>query len=120
MKMKNTLKGFFNNKKAEKTVMGLIVATFVLGLTLPAYAAGEPAIFTNGVAFLKALLKWILILVVPAAGVMIAWQAFKKMLADGDIAVVASSNKAMKNTLIAGAIVLSAAGIVQSVLVFFT
>ena len=117
--MKKTLKAFINNKKAEKTLVGLLVAIFVLGLALPAYAA-TPAIFTNGVAFLKALLKWILILVVPAAGVMIAWQAFKKMLADGDIAVVAASNKAMKNTLVAGAIVLSAAGIVQAVLVFFT
>ncbi len=118
--MKNTIKKLVGSKKTEKALASVILATFIMGFALPVYAAGEPALFTNGVTFLKSLLKWILILVTPAAGVMIAWQAIKKMMADGDVAVTAAANKAMKNTLIAGAIALSAAGLVQAVLVFFT
>lgn len=117
--MKNTLKMFLGNQKAEKMTMGLIVAIFVLGLTSPVYATGAPALFGNSVKFLNSALTWVLLLTIPAAALMIAVQAIKKLAADGDVAVTAAANKAMKNTLIAGAIALSASGVAKAVLAFF-
>lgn len=117
--MKKLVKKLVLNRNVDKLIVGIISAVFVIGLTLPVYAAGEPTLFTNGVTFLNSALTWVLLLTVPAAALMIAWQAVKKMMADGDVAVTAASNKAMKNTLIAGAIALSASGLAKAVLSFF-
>lgn len=118
--MVEKMKAFVMSKESERVVFGLVVLFGLMLFSLPAYAAGEPALFTNGKKLIDDALKWVLILVVPAAGVLMAWQGIKKMMADGEPGAVSAANKAMKNIILAGAIALSSAGLVKLLLGYFS
>jgi len=81
---------------------------------------GTPDFIQNVLRLLQAALTWLLILIPAAAGAAIAYHALMKQMNEGDQSEAAQHNKAIKNILVAGAIGMSAAGIVTVILGFFT
>ncbi|HBQ26674.1 MAG TPA: hypothetical protein DD791_09815 [Syntrophomonas sp.] len=93
---------------------------FILISTPVTLAAGEPGIVTGTKNLLDAAMTWLLILIPVGCACVIAWHAFVKQMNEGDPAQAAIHNRAMKNALVAGAIGISASGIVKAVLAFYT
>jgi hypothetical protein len=81
--------------------------------------AGAPDFILGVLNLLRAALTWLLWIIPAAAGVAIAYHALMKQMEEGDHSAAAQHNKAIKNILIAGAIGVSAAGIVAVILGFF-
>lgn len=98
----------------------VIIIALMLVFTPVALAEGEPGIVTGTKDLLDAALTWVLILIPVGCACVIAWHAFVKQMNEGDPAQAAIHNRAMKNALVAGAIGMSAAGIVKAVLAFYT
>ncbi|CFX16416.1 Uncharacterized [Syntrophomonas zehnderi OL-4] len=101
--------------------IGLFIFVCALLITCPtnAFAAGEPGIVTGTKNLLEAATTWLLILIPAGCATMIGWHAFVKQMNEGDPAQAAIHNRAMKNALIAGAIGVSAVGIVKAFLGFY-
>lgn len=97
-------------------LLSLLLVVFISPAVL---AAGEPEIVTGTKNLLNAAMTWLLILIPVGCAVMIAWHAFLKQLNEGDPAQAQIHNRAMKSALIAGAIGISASGIVKAVLSFY-
>ena len=97
----------------------LLTLTFILLITPVALAADEPGIVTGTKNLLNAAMTWLLILIPLGCAVFIGWHAFLKSLNEGDPAQAQIHNRAMKGALIAGAIGVSASGIVKTVLGFY-
>ena len=85
----------------------------------PAMAAGEPEIVTGTKNLMDAAMTWLLVLIPVGCAAIVAWHAFIKQMNEGDPTQAAVHNRAMKNALIAGAIGISASGIVKAVLSFY-
>lgn len=104
----------------KKTGLVTIICAFMI-ITYPttAMAAGEPGIVTGTKNLLEAATTWLLILIPAGCATMIGWHAFVKQMNEGDPAQAAIHNRAMKNALIAGAIGISAVGIVKAFLSFY-
>lgn len=79
-----------------------------------------PDFINNALLLLQAVLRWLLVLIPAAAGAAIGYHALMKQMEEGDQGAAAQHNKAIKNILVAGAIGVSAAGIVSAILAFFT
>lgn len=103
-------------KSIYKLILSLV---FVLFITPVVLASGEPGIVTGTKNLLDAAMTWLLILIPVGCAAVIAWHAFIKQLNEGDPAQAQIHNRAMKNALIAGAIGVSASGIVKAVLGFY-
>lgn len=84
-----------------------------------ALSTDTPGIVTGTKNLLDAALGWLLILIPVGCGCVIGWHAFCKQLNEGDPAQATTHNRAMKNALVAGAIGMSASGIVKAVLAFY-
>lgn len=97
----------------------ILTVALILAFTPIALAEGEPGIVTGTKNLLDAAMIWLLILIPVGCACVIAWHAFLKQLNEGDPAQAAVHNRAMKNALIAGAIGISASGIVKAVLSFY-
>ncbi|NLK51461.1 MAG: hypothetical protein GX295_03295 [Syntrophomonadaceae bacterium] len=85
----------------------------------PIVLADDPGIVTGTKNLLDAALGWLLILIPVGCGCVIGWHAFCKQLNEGDPAQATTHNRAIKNALVAGAIGMSASGIVKTVLAFY-
>lgn len=79
-----------------------------------------PQIVQGALNLLQDALRWLLVLIPAAGGMMIAYHALMKTLSDGDPAVVADRNRKIKQVLIGVVIGMSASGIVSAVLTYFT
>ena len=105
----------------KKNVYRVILAVSMILLFAPvAFAATDPGIVTGTKDLLEAATNWLLLLIPAGCGCVIAWHAFVKQMNEGDPAQAAIHNRAMKNALVAGAIGMSAVGIVKAVLAFYT
>jgi len=104
-----------------RKVFGLLslLSLFILAGSSPVLAAETPTIVTGTKNLLDTAVGWLMILIPVACGCIIAWHAFAKQLNEGDPAQAALHSRAMKNALIAGAIGISATGIVKAVLSFY-
>ncbi|WP_227766352.1 hypothetical protein [Zhaonella formicivorans] len=99
-------------RKSFKLVFFLAVLTFAI----PAYA--EPQIVSGAKNLLNDATTWLLGLIPTAAGLMIGYHALMKQFND-DPTSASIHNKAMKNILVAGAIGVSAVGLVKAFLAYF-
>lgn len=97
----------------------ILTLVFILLITPVTLAANEPGIVTGTKNLLDAAMTWLLILIPVGCAAVIAWHAFLKQLNEGDPAQAQIHNRAMKSALIAGAIGISASGIVKAVLGFY-
>jgi len=79
-----------------------------------------PDFISDVLRLLQAVLNWLLVLIPAAAGAAIGYHALMKQMEEGDQGQAAQHNRAIKNILVAGAIGVSAAGIVTVILGFFT
>lgn len=105
----------------KKNVYRVILAiALMLVFTPVTFAAGEPGIVSGTKNLLDAAMTWLLVLIPVGCACVIAWHAFVKQMNEGDPAQAAIHNRAMKNALVAGAIGISASGIVKAVLAFYT
>lgn len=100
-------------------LMIIFCAAFVFTYPLTVLAAGEPGIVTGTKELLEAATTWLLILIPVGCATMLGWHAFVKAMNEGDPAQAAVHNRAMKNVLIAGAIGVSAVGIIKAVLSYY-
>lgn len=76
--------------------------------------------FIQGIyALLSAMGTWLLYLVPVAAGLMVGYHSLMKGVAGGDWQQVESHNRAIKNTIIAAVVAVTAVGFVKIVLSFF-
>lgn len=103
-------------KNIYKLLITLILVLFTTPVVL---ASGEPGIVTGTKNLLDAAMTWLLVLIPVGCAAVIAWHAFLKQLNEGDPAQAQIHNRAMKSALIAGAIGISASGIVKAVLSFY-
>ncbi|MDF2646858.1 MAG: hypothetical protein K0Q73_2663 [Paenibacillus sp.] len=103
---------FFKNMK--RNVASLIVVT-TLFVSQVAFAGNTTGTGTTGfqgskyatgtAALVNDIFFWLTAILIPVtAGLMIAYQAWKKKAADGDSAAISESNKAIKRILIAAVI----------------
>lgn len=97
----------------------MLTVALMLVFTPVALAEGEPGIVTGTKNLLEAATSWLLVLIPVGCSCVIAWHAFVKQMNEGDPAQAAIHNRAMKNVLVAGAIGISAVGIVKAVLAFY-
>lgn len=98
----------------------MLTIALILVFTPIVLAEGEPGIVTGTKNLLDAAMTWLLILIPVGCACVIAWHAFVKQMNEGDPAQAAVHNRAMKNALVAGAIGISASGIVKAVLAFYS
>lgn len=93
-------------KNLKRNVASVVVLTCLLiSQTAFADAFGSSKYATGTVALVNDVFKWLTVLLIPAtAGLMIAYQAWRKKVADGDGATITEANKAMKRILIAAVI----------------
>lgn len=108
------------SKKISQLLLSTVVFFFLLTPLALSAESAEPGIVTGTEALLQDALTWVLILIPVGCGCILAWHAFCKSLNEGDPAQAGIHNRAMKHALIASAIGMSAAGIVQAVLAYYT
>jgi len=97
--------------------------TFLMIVAAPSAFASEqnpPDFVSDGERLAKDALNWILILVPVTCATWLGYHAWMKSMADGDPGAIAERNKKMKNVLIGSIIAEGAAGIVRSVLGYFS
>lgn len=81
--------------------------------------AGTPDMVLNAMELANDALTWVLLLTPPVGGVMLAFQAWMKMMSDDDPGAIAARNKSMKRILVGTIIVFSASGIVKLFVQYF-
>lgn len=93
-------------KHIKRNVAGAIVMTCLfISQTTFAAGFGDSKYAKGTVALVNDIFSWLTMLLIPAtAGLMIAYQAWRKKVADGDGATITEANKAMKRILIAAVI----------------
>lgn len=104
----------------KRVKKAFFLALIMLLSSSTAFAADQPGIVSGTKNLLEAATTWLMILIPAGCGCSIGWHAFCKQLNEGDPAQSGMHNRAMKNTLVAGAIGVSAVGIVKAVLAFYS
>lgn len=112
-------------KNIVRTTLIFALMAAVLVLAAPAVLAVEssqgtqPEIVTGAKRLVEDALNWILVLVPVCAGLMVAYHAWMKSMADGDQGVIAERNRKMKNTIVGAVIAESASGLCRFILSYF-
>lgn len=102
-----------NQFKYVKRNVASVFAITVLFMSQTAFAFGTSKYATGTVQLVNDVFFWLTTLLIPAtAGLMIAYQAWRKKVADGDGSVVTDANKAIKRILVAAVIGVTASTLV--------
>lgn len=114
-----------SSKLSKKFITVFTLSLVVLSSSGITYAAASapnqpqpPKIVTGTVSLLSTISNWLLLIIPVGVGAMLGIQALQKSMTD-DQAVIAEKNKLMKNTLIAGAIAMTADGLAALILNFY-
>jgi hypothetical protein len=114
--MKNKIYNFL--KKNEKKISMLFVIAVFSTMFISVCYADDPKLITGTVNLFKQLTKWLLLIIPTGTGAFAGWQAFQKSMSE-DEAVIAQKNKIIRNTIIGGAIAMTADGLIAAILNFY-
>ena len=107
-------------KKILKRITKITLAvSIIMSSKVYASAAGQPAIVTNSIRLITDATGWLMLLIPLVAALMVGFWSFQKSMSD-DQAQTADLNKKIKTTIISGAIGVSASGLVNFILGYFS
>lgn len=115
------IKGILSNVlcKFEKVYYTLVLSIVINSSLIGSAYASQPKLVSGTVNLFKAISGWLLLIIPVGAGAVLGYHALQKSLTD-DQAIIAEKNKLMKNVIIGAAIAVTASGLVNIILGFYS